>query len=145
MNPEIEELLDELEASPGPTLDWRGTRERIYALHAKSESFEERGFLLKIYVMLMDSVEKMKLVKEVEEFRKVRQQDYNLFLIRESTDGENIDPQKLLAACQREIAAGHMAADDEMHTLARYGDQFISPPPAKPPVTGSWWKRVFGR
>ncbi len=144
MNPEIEELLDELADSNAPMLNWTDTRNRIHALHEKSESFEERGKLLEIYAMIMESVQRLKLVEDVELFRRTRNQDYNLFLIRESTTGEKIDPKKLLAVCQRGIAAGRMASNSDMLKLAEYGDRFIGPP-LRQSATALWWKRIFGR
>jgi hypothetical protein len=139
MSPEVEELLNDLEGSVAPTLAWTETRERIHELHKKSQSFEERGLIIKIYLTLMESVEKMKLVKDIPQFRETLKSDYNLLLISESLDANhNIDPTKLLAVTRREIEAGHMVDNNELHQLAKTGDQVLDLPPRK-----SLWSKII--
>jgi hypothetical protein len=140
MSQEIEELRKELEASVGPTLHWTNTRARIHELHGKAKTFEERGQLLKIYVTLMNAVERMELVKDVETFRETRRKDYNLLLIVEATDGKDIVPSKLLAVTRREIAAGHIDEKHELYQLA-LADNYV-PTPRSPQK--SWWARLMG-
>lgn len=141
MKNEIHDLLTELEASVAPTLAWTDTRQRIHDLHQKAETFEERGLLLKIYVTLMDSVEKMKLVQDVDKFRDTLKKDYNLLLISESTDGKHIVPAKLLAVTKREIEAGHIDEEHDLHKLALMGDHLQTPPAPK----RGWLSRLLGR
>jgi hypothetical protein len=80
-------------------------------------------------------------VKDMEEFKKLRRQDYNRLLISESTDGEHIVPAKLLAVTQREIEAGHIDEEYEMHKLALMGDYLQKPPAPKQ----SWLSKLLKR
>lgn len=143
MNQAISELLRELEESPAPTLDWTNTRKRIIDLHRSAESFDERGLIVRMYVTLMNSVEKMKLVTDMEDFKELRRKEYNLLLISESTDGKDVVPSQLLAVMRREIAAGNADEGHELYELAKMGDYLKSP--SSPPPPTSWWKRLLGR
>jgi hypothetical protein len=60
----------------------------------------------------------------------VRSQYYNLLLIKEATIGRtdgNIPPDKLAAITRREVAAGRMSPDDDLHKLAVAGDTVLKP------------------
>jgi hypothetical protein len=52
--------------------------------------------------------------EDMEKFKKARQRDYCLLLIREALVGENVCPQKLEAVTQREVKAGRMASDNDL-------------------------------
>ena len=70
----------------------------------------------------MDQVERSGTITDMTKFTKLRQQDYNLFLISEAADeAGNIVPESMLAVTEREIAAGRMTETDEPHRLARAG------------------------
>jgi hypothetical protein len=86
-NPAILELLTELEETPALTLDWTNTRQRIVDLHRNSETFDERGRVLRIYVALMNSVEFLKLVADIDAFKEASRKHYNALRISESTNG----------------------------------------------------------
>ncbi|MCZ8100733.1 MAG: hypothetical protein O9972_22830 [Burkholderiales bacterium] len=124
----------------GGEIEWLRRREEVIDLHSTSSSFEERSFLLGIYVALMNSVERAGAVNDIEEFRDLREKEYNMMLITEATDGKNIVPALLLAVTRREIAAGRMKADHELHELAEAGDRFLTPAPAKK----GWLFKLFG-
>lgn len=140
MNPETEQLLAELEGSPALTLVWIDALARIHELHGKATTFEERGLLLSMHIVLMNSVELAGLAKDSEAFRKMRRQDYNLLLMSEATIGQNVVPAMLLAVTRREIAVGHIDEEHEMHKLALAATH-VAPPPKQ----GSWLSRLFGR
>lgn len=141
MKEEIKELLEELEGSVGATVTWADTRQRIVKLHQSPNTFEKLGLLLKIYVILMDSIEQMKLTADLDEFRETRRKDYNLLPISESTNGTNVVPSKSLAVMTREIEAGHIDKTHELYALALAGDTILTPPPPKP----SWLSRPRGK
>jgi hypothetical protein len=130
-------LMERLRTSA--TLDWKSAREEIWGLHKKAETSEERGALLAVYTAVMNLVERSGTVTDIEKFKEAWQSDYNLFLISEATDGQDIVPEKLLAVTAREIAAGRMAETDELHKLALEGHRFIQP--ASLP-SSSWWSRL---
>ncbi|MBS0525551.1 MAG: hypothetical protein JSS04_18115 [Proteobacteria bacterium] len=130
--------MAELEGSPALTYAWVDTRARIHELHAKAETSEERGLLLSMHIILMNSVELSGLVKDLEAFREERRKDYNRLLMSEATDGRNFVPAMLLEATQREIAVGHIDEDHEMHKLALAAAQ------VSPPKQASWFSRLFG-
>jgi hypothetical protein len=135
-------LLERLRAAS--ELDWRATRDELHDLHKKAATFEERGALLAIYVAVMDQVERSGAITDIEKFREVRRQDYNLFLVREAADDAgNITPEVLLAVTEREIAAGRMAEADEMRKLALAG-RLLSQPNDKPTSLRRWVQSIFG-
>lgn len=136
-------LMERLQSAS--TLDWRATRDEIHELHKRATTSHERGALLAIYTAVMDQVERSGTITDMAEFKEARQQDYNLFLIREATDeAGNIVPETLLAATEREIADGRMTETDELHRLARAGIMTLTPGPPQPslPPPSSWWDRL---
>jgi hypothetical protein len=139
MNPEIKELFYEVEARSASIVGWIETRDRIHALHGKAATFEERGHLVKMYVRLMDVVEHAGVVQDSKLFIQARQSDYNLLLVSESRDGATLDSGKLLAVTQREIAAGHIDEEHELHKLA------LARPPTlhRQPAWQVWKSRFF--
>lgn len=89
---------------------------------ARATTTEDRVILLSVHKTLMDAVERNCVAPDkLAEFRTLRMQDYRLLLISEAiigrTDGM-IDPVKIVAISQREVNAGRLPSDDELHTLA---------------------------
>src|SRR5262249_24188308 len=73
--------------------------------------------------MLMDSVERQAKFsgEDRAEFKKLRSQEYNLLLIREAMIGRTdglLDPMVMKRITAREVAAGRMTPDDELHTTS---------------------------
>jgi len=92
----------------------------------------------------MNLAEGSDAVNDLEEFKKTREQDYNLFLVREAADAAgNIVPEVLLAVTEREVAAGRMAETDGMRQLALSGRQFIEEP--EKPSLWSKARSIFGK
>lgn len=54
----------------------------------------------------------------LQDFRKTREADYRLFLVRESMVGENVCAETLAAVTQREVDAGRMSPDHTLYTMA---------------------------
>lgn len=86
---------------------------------------------------------------DLEEIRKARDQEYILLLIREAMIGqtdENLDPFKMLAITTREVRAGRMREDDELHKLSVETVQKMREPSPTKPSGGlgtklrSWFK-----
>jgi hypothetical protein len=133
------ELLESVttQAQSG-ALDWRKMRDQIHEAHEMARSTADRVLCLNLHKTVMDAVERQQLVEphNLDEFRKARRQDYNLLLIKEvmigRTDG-NVDPVRMAEITRREVAAGRMAADDEMHEIAVAGAAVLGPiaPPVK--------------
>lgn len=143
----VAELQEFLSSDNGDLVNWQEIREKIHQAHRDpATTFDERGLLLGVYWSMMDLVERSGMV-DAEKFRVTRNQDYNLLLISESTEGQNVDPRKLLAVCERELAAGRIAADHELRKLAQVGDYLDiggAPATAAPPRK-SWASWLFGR
>jgi hypothetical protein len=142
MSPETLALLDRLSAAS--TVDWLSTRKELHELHKQATTSEERGAILAIYAAVMNLAEGSDAVNDLEEFKKTREQDYNLFLVREAADAAgNIVPEVLLAVTEREVAAGRMAETDGMRQLALSGRQFIEEP--EKPSLWSKARSIFGK
>jgi hypothetical protein len=124
----------------GSPLPWTKIREEIHDEY-KQASTADREILLATYKAVMDSVERHIGPADLETFRTTRRQDYNLLLVSECIVGEgDVSPEMLEAVTRREVAAGRMAADDELRTLGRIGGKFLAP---KKPAGG--WRRLFSR
>jgi hypothetical protein len=144
-------LADRLsrEAEAGGSIDWRGVREEIHQAHDEATTEQERVLCLALHKAIMDAAERTAIEPaKLADFRKTRLQDYNLLLIKEAIIGRsdnNVPPDKLAAITRREVAAGRMLPEDELHNLAAAGDAILTPRPA-PPKTGfgariaSWFK-----
>jgi hypothetical protein len=110
-------------------IDWRQLRDEIHKEHEAATTTEDRVALLGLYKSLMDWVERSDgAVTDIEAFRKARRQDTALLLIREAligvTDGQ-VNPDRMLEITAREVAAGRLSRDDELHKLALGGlEQF---------------------
>jgi len=119
----VPEFLDRIQKAlvAGNPFNLRDIRNQIIKEQKVATTPEERIALLRLHMAVMDSVERNGGVTNIKEFRKARHQEFALLLISEAmigaTDG-NIDPDKLLAVTAREVAAGRLSADDELHKLA---------------------------
>jgi hypothetical protein len=109
MDSRIAALIERLQS--GSEIDWRATREEIHDLHGRSTSEPERALLVGVYTNLTDFVERSEAIKDgkFQKLRETRRKDYLLFLIRESTDGELINPDKLDHITPRGCGWTHVA------------------------------------
>lgn len=133
----VADFLERLQANsvPGEELDWRRIRDEIHAEHDHATTTKDRETLLSVHKIVMDTVERNIRGDDLEEFRTARSQDYNLLLIKEAMIGDTsgiINQERMAAITSREVAAGRMSPDDELHKLA-----------IKPPKV-SLFKRLFG-
>ena len=133
------------EMAAGTIIDWRQLRKEIIEEHKSAANTKDRVALLAIYKAVMDAVERQSLVSDLAAFQKARNQDYSLLLVSEAmigvTDG-NVNADKLLEVTSREVAAGRLDRNDELHRLALGGlAQF------KPKAQGllSKFRSVLGR
>ena len=112
------------EAAAG-TLNWREARKEIVERHRQATSEAERVIFIRLHKAVLDAVERRNLVDDMEAFRKIRLADYRALLMSEaaSVTGKDgvIEPTVMHAITSREVAAGRMAADDELHTLSVAG------------------------
>jgi hypothetical protein len=121
-------------------LPWTKIREEIRDEY-KQASTADREILLAAYKAVMDRVERHIGPADLETFRTARRRDYNLLLVSECIVGEgDATPETLEAVTRREVAAGRMAADDELRALGRIGGKFLA---AQKPAGG--WRRLFAR
>jgi hypothetical protein len=139
----VAHLLQHLQSlDPSKPFDAKGIRDRIHDLY-EAATHDERGTLLAILNATMGLLERQTTDPEAQErLRAARTADYNLLLMKESLEGENVSPARLLAATAREVAAGRMSPDDEMHKLAQAGQLLLPPPP--PSKKPGFLSRLFG-
>lgn len=141
----VDRLIREMQS--GRMLNWRQVREDIHEAHDVADTEADRVLCLSIHKTIMDAVEREGLIEEdsLAEFREARRQDYNLLLVKEAvigrTDG-NVPPDKMAAITRREVAAGRMSANDELHRIAIEGEMALAPPRREPRGIGTWVKRL---
>lgn len=127
--------------SPQEIRDW------IHAQYLLATSDDQRSRLLDLHRQLNDSLERQITdPNDLELFRDVRRKDYALLLISEAVDQDgNVSPDLIARVTEREVREGRMAEDDEMRTLGRIGDRFLTNrSPVSPPAL-SLFKRLFGK
>ena len=129
------ELVDRLirEKRSGDALDWQQVRKDIHEAHDAANTDADRVLCLALHKMIMDAVERQDAIEgdKLADFRETRQEDYNLLLMKEAMIGRTdglLQPDKIAAITRREVAAGRMSADDELHKLAVAGDMVLTPP-----------------
>ena len=117
------ELLERFMAAAevGGPMKWRKLQREIIAEHEKAPDERDRVLCLDLLRTLMDAVERQINPADLEEFRRLRDQEYIALLLREAMIGEtddNLDPVKTLAITTREVRDGRMREDAELHRLA---------------------------
>jgi hypothetical protein len=107
-------------AASGESLDFRTIRDDIHAISERTTDIKERLILLRLYHTFMDLVERSGNIdpEKIDDFHRVRAQDYRLLLMKEILVGENVSVELLNAVTQREVQAGRMQEDDELRQLA---------------------------
>jgi hypothetical protein len=131
----------------GRTADWRKVREEIVDAHGRATSIAERVLCLDLHKAIMDAVERQGVIapEDLEKFRDVRRRDYLHLLVQESmiglTDG-HLNAQKIAEITRREVKAGRLAEDDELHELAEAAAMVLGSPPV--PHRGSVSERIKG-
>lgn len=114
-----QELYDMLPEHPTEVLlHWREIRKKIHDEFDKATTDDQRGALLQLFTVTMNIVEPTIAQTDLETFRKARQQDYNLFIVKESLVGQNVCAETADAVTRREVAAGRMAPDHDLRQLA---------------------------
>jgi hypothetical protein len=134
----VSDLMQRLAAqtADAATWDWQQTRRDIHTEHERATTAADREALLGIHKAVMAAVERQIRREDLEAFRKARTEDYNLLIIKEATigdDSSHINPQRLAAITRREVEAGRIAPDDELHKLAVAGATILTPPPPRMP------------
>jgi len=122
----VEKFQRQMES--GSELNWREARDQIHAVHETAITEAERVICLSLHKAIFDAVERSDETirpEKMEEFRKVRKQDYNLLLVSEAIIGRTdglVDPAVMKRIADREVAAGRLQEDDELRKLTvKYG------------------------
>jgi hypothetical protein len=124
--------------------DWRGCREDIHDHFDTASTSEQRGAVLAIFHAMMNIVEKNLIASDdLEKFRKARDQDYCLFIVKECTEDGNVRPDLLEQATRREVEAGRMPQDHQLRHLAITAGMTMAQ--GETPTRQSWWSRLIGR
>jgi hypothetical protein len=146
MNSTVRALLDRLSTTqPGAGIDIAEIREEVHAAFAAATSESDREVLLKVHKALCDMIERQLQPVDREESRKTRDQDYCLLLVTEAKIGDsspNLNPHRMAQITRREVAAGRMAWDHELHKLSSAGAATI---PEDRPTMLSRLRGVVGR
>ena len=100
-------------------------RERIHDEFDIAANEAEREWLLTIHRDVNDEYERQIMPEHLAAFQKVRHQDYLHLLYVKSRIGDgpddHINPHKFAKITTREVAAGRMSPDDELHKLVVAG------------------------
>jgi hypothetical protein len=159
----VVDLVESLKSvGEGEEIDFQAIRKQIIEEYDKATSISDRVTLLELFKVVMDLVERNiehsgSTTKILEDFRKSRQTDYRVLIVKECMVGENVCTETLAAVTQREVAAGRMSEDHTLYTMAQ--EQVAKPHLSraelvaiaakkgataalvKPPETG-WWRAL---
>jgi hypothetical protein len=121
-----EELLKMTENISSAVTDTEAIRDKIFEEFAVAPASEHRSALLQIFKATMDVAEswhaKHGTAEQLAACREARADDYTKLLVMESTVDGTMDgpvsPELLMAATNREIAAGRMTVDDPIRKYA---------------------------
>ena len=115
----LKDLADQVNNNAKKLADWEKVRKEIINRHEKASTVEEYITLLSLHKMLMDSVEhQFPSSVDVEKFRELRRQDYNMLITRECTIGSSICIDTLYELTQRELEAGRMGPTHSLISIA---------------------------
>jgi len=115
----LKDLADQVNNNAKKLADWEKVRKEIINRHEKASTVEEYITLLSLHKMLMDSVEhQLPSSVDVEKFRELRRQDYNMLITRECTIGSSICIDTLYELTQRELEAGRMRPTHSLINIA---------------------------
>lgn len=134
MDGRVRELIDDLEskriARADGSLDSEALRDRIVALHREVGDEPSRLRLIELHNALMSTSER-RLIEtgaDPEPLRALWRQDYFGFIVAEAAGaGGEIDPDRLAALREREVAAGRLDPDECLHI-----ERVAPEPPARP-------------
>ena len=137
----VADFLQRLQADTavaGAPLNWSRIRDEIHEEHGRATTTHDREALLGVYKTIMDHVEQHIRPEDLEEFKKFRSQDFNLLLIKEGMIGNDtdiLDTHVMAAITSREVAAGRISPDNELHKIAVAGSFILDsrPEPYKLP------------
>jgi hypothetical protein len=125
----IETLINEL-ATP-TSLDAAEVAERVQRELDAAVSSEQRGRILAIFNMTMDQAERNLAVRDQQDLldglKRARAEHYKAFIVKESTvgfdsaGGGDVSVEMLMAATNREIAAGRMTEEHALRKIAIEG------------------------
>jgi hypothetical protein len=138
MHEELENLLGRMRDAS----NWVAYRNELVELSPQLNDEADRVVLLAAYKALMDTVEPNIQGADLPVFRKARLEEYRRLLIEECIDGDKVDPARLDRVTSREVAAGRLAADDDLRELGQIGGTFLAQKPSAP--RRSLLGRLFG-
>ena len=147
----VADFLQRLQADTavdGAPLNWSRIRDEIHAEHDRATTTHDRETLLGVHKTIMDHVEQHTRPEDLEAFKKFRREDYNLLLIKEGmigNDTDNLSAHVIAAITNREVAAGRMSPDDELHKIAVAGSFILGSRPEPYRLSEFSFKRLFSR
>ncbi|CAG9169733.1 hypothetical protein [Cupriavidus pinatubonensis] len=117
MKQEIESLLGRM-AQGG---DWHAFRKEIADLHERATTEEEHVALLEAHRVLVAVGKECLDEASYTKLLQVANAEYRLFLNKEATEDGLVNPVLLDRITRREVAAGRLAPNDNLRTLAAAG------------------------
>jgi hypothetical protein len=115
----LKTLIYKVDRAIDDASDWQEIREQIVSSHEQTRTEEERVTLLSLHKKLMDAVEgQLPGNIDLERFREVRRQDYNMLITRECIIGGSVCIETLYDLTQRELEAGRMEPAHDFINIA---------------------------
>jgi hypothetical protein len=124
----IQSLVEEMKTATNK--DIVRIRERLFDEFDAAATSEQRGTVLALFTVYMDAMERGLAAQKadpklLEDFRKARAKDYNIFIVKECTVGldtpvvgGDVSVDKLLEVTNRETVAGRMTEDHSLRKAA---------------------------
>lgn len=147
MSPDIANFTRRMMASRAQSWEeFRSDRDELVKLNKGAVSDLDQSTLAFIFIGLWESAYEDGLIDPAnEELKGLREGDYNLLLIVQSSDADGmINPDRMEQVTRREVEAGRMSPDDGFRELAVAGSQVLGMGPG-PGKRKGWLGRLFGR
>jgi len=119
MRARLKQLENEINIESSVLDNWKSLHDEVLTLHQASEHEDEYIFLLELYFKLMQNVESLfPDTIDAEKFSEIKDREYNMMLLRESTIGNSLCVETLYELTQRELEAGRMPPTHEFIDIA---------------------------
>ena len=139
-------ILNRAYAREDGVVDMTDAVSRIGAEFDACQDRAERGLILAVFVELMRFQEKVcKDPADAAIVRDTSKKQYNLFLLKESFLGDELDAHLLRLATDREVCAGRMNEEDNLRKLAVARDDYLTAQPKAEPSIARRFKSLFKR
>ncbi len=117
----MEKLMQMTESPAYVLADWREIIKEIDSEFKIAKSTDERVALLAMFKATMDIAETTIAPEDLEKFKDARLKHYKSHVLSECFVGKEICTETLFAVTEREISAGRMSAEDNLHQIAKTG------------------------